>query len=621
MYYFLTKGLNMTRFHQQLDREHCILFAAYSVVFCLVLLMTRQVGLAGPEDQPPIPRPDSVARIWVEPNILVSLDCDIPHLEPTLAVNPRDPMNMLGAAIVFARPGAGHTCKTYASKDGGYTWLDTAFPERLTFMSADPQVAFSPTGTAYFLMLSTGRGMTGHFYRSTDGGLNWKPPVAISNLGDYPQMVVDSTSGKYGGRIYISSHESQTFVMHSADDCQTFSKPIEVPNRNKGIVSNLNPLVFADGTLFVPFKVWEEPPKQNPPLVTVYFVTSHDGGVSFSEPVKCLEFPLAGKESRDREYPFIGTGLSPVFVLDPRPAIHRLYAAWVEPRPEGHRVMLRFSTDGGANWSAPKAVAPAEKGSQYQIMLAVNREGTVGVAWFDTRDFPRLDKYDLYFTASPDGGETFLQPRKVSSEPSAPRGAGNVMPYPPYARRTGTGLEAHFQTAFGRWGAGGDYSAMQTDADGAFRPFWPDSRSGTFQIQTARVRVVQRADDEAALGLKVPEGLTARPVGTKVALVADPPRYDVQKQEGELFLRLRNTSPDRLYGPIRARVAKATGWEQPPAEIDFTPALADLPYLAPGALTGGVRVRFKSTEAKGWPIATLEITAKTAEIPGNQKGR
>src|SRR6516165_5334903 len=53
--------------------------------------------------------------ILVEPNILVSRDGNVPHLETVLAANPKDPNNFVGAAIVFARADGGMTCKTYAS--------------------------------------------------------------------------------------------------------------------------------------------------------------------------------------------------------------------------------------------------------------------------------------------------------------------------------------------------------------------------------------------------------------------------------------------------------------------------------------------------------------------------
>jgi hypothetical protein len=178
----------------------------------------------------------------------------------------------------------------------------------------------------------------------------------------------------------------------------------------------------------------------------------------------------------------------------------------------------------------------------------------------------------------------------------------------------------HFTTAYYRWSAGGDYAGMAVGADGAFRPFWPDSRSGTFQVWTARVRVVKEGG-KAAARLKEPGGLKLRPAGKRVAPVFDPPRYDADRQEGELSLRLHNISREPLYGPIKATIAHAGGWQFPRKEVDFTPALRDLPYLAPGAMTESVRLPFRACGGKEVPVLTLEVTARTPARPENKRER
>jgi hypothetical protein len=106
-------------------------------------------------------------------------------------------------------------------------------------------------------------------------------------------------------------------------------------------------------------------------------------------------------------------------------------------------------------------------------------------------------------------------------------------------------------------------------------------------------------------------------VDDNVALVCDPADFDDRKQEGFLRVRLRNTSQQRLYGPIQAKVVRAIGCVLPDGkELDFTPALRDLPYLPPGALTEAVRVRFRPSnlgaETAGlWPSVLLKVTART----------
>src|SRR5262245_29356807 len=99
----------------------------------------------------------ATARIVVGPDILASRDGTFAHVEATVAANPRDARNLLGAAITFSRPDGGTACRTYASFDGGSSWTPADVPEQLESGGGDPQVAFTPHGTALFAALTTGR--------------------------------------------------------------------------------------------------------------------------------------------------------------------------------------------------------------------------------------------------------------------------------------------------------------------------------------------------------------------------------------------------------------------------------------------------------------------------------
>jgi hypothetical protein len=380
---------------------------------------------------------------------------------------------------------------------------------------------------------------------------------------------------------------------------------------------NQKALVLNDGSLFVPYEAWDDPPKKDSPNQNLFFVRSNDGGATFLKPDPIVSYPFARKEVRDEVNPLIGTGLHAVFAPDPRPKVNRIYVSWIEPRPEGHRLFVKASSDFGATWSEPQAVDTNAKGQQFQPMLAVNHQGIVGIAWFDSRSFDKPVGYDLYFTASLDGGKSFLAPKKVSAAPSLAKGRGNLTPYPNFVRRLNDGLEAHCVSAYRRWGAGGDYSGIATDAAGGFRPFWPDARSGTFQIWTSRIRVAS-TDKTLEDWHREPEGLEIQPVQENVSLVFDPPTYNLEKQSGELFIRLKNNGTEQVYGPIKLQIKKSERWQvrgisgggEESETIDMTPALRDLPYLPPGGLTEPVRLCFKENEGHGLLTMKLEITGR-----------
>ena len=69
------------------------------------------------------------ARIAVGPNVLVSRDGDVSHVESAVAANPGDSFNLVATAITFTLPQGGYVNKTYATFDGGFSWYDARLPE------------------------------------------------------------------------------------------------------------------------------------------------------------------------------------------------------------------------------------------------------------------------------------------------------------------------------------------------------------------------------------------------------------------------------------------------------------------------------------------------------------
>jgi hypothetical protein len=100
--------------------------------------------------------------------------------------------------------------------------------------------------------------------------------------------------------------------------------------------------------------------------------------------------------------------------------------------------------------------------------LAVGRDGVVAVAWIDGRSAAGHHcEQSVFVTASLDGGQSFLQPIRVSNTPACDDQA-----------RAGS-----------RSPTGGDYFGLTATADGAFRLMWVEVRDGLKQLVTTTVRV------------------------------------------------------------------------------------------------------------------------------------
>ncbi len=120
-----------------------------------------------------------VPGITVSPGTEISSgDPADPHFETFLAINPRNPKNLLATSLVIGDGRLGSV--VYASFDGGKTWkrARTTSPDNPIFQGGDPIVYFDPQGTAFFGSIQPAP--VGFVLgRSADGGLTWGPPVTL----------------------------------------------------------------------------------------------------------------------------------------------------------------------------------------------------------------------------------------------------------------------------------------------------------------------------------------------------------------------------------------------------------------------------------------------------------
>ena len=70
-------------------------------------------------------------RIIIGPNILVSRDGDVPHVELIVAANPKTREEPGRRRHHGYPPDGGWACRAYASTDGGTTWTASAFAQQV----------------------------------------------------------------------------------------------------------------------------------------------------------------------------------------------------------------------------------------------------------------------------------------------------------------------------------------------------------------------------------------------------------------------------------------------------------------------------------------------------------
>ncbi len=567
-------------------------------------------------------------QLLVGPNVLASRDRDGVAWETHIAADPTRPNHLLGTGIVtrtdyFNKKGKDSMARTYHSSDGGNTWRTIEFPTR--DFNADPQVAFTPTGTA--LHISTAFAPLGtRVYRSSDGGTNWDAANYLQFI-DHPQVVVDNSNGPYRGNIYVAGLRDRENepgnprndthghiqIFRSTDDGRTWSALIEVANTHTagrsyvGMNSSVSPLVFSDGELFVPIQRWVKIDRTALAKGQYFaFATSIDGGRTFSQ-LQNLTTSI-GEELRSN-------GSFPVYTIDQSkgPFRDRIYVAWVDdgawksgPEPNYTRLLTSYSSNRGKTWSTPQVILAYSRvggmGAR-SVTVAVNYEGSLAVSWVEQKVTRVLGStiptrtISRYMTVSIDGGNTYPPAIPVSSEAFA---TNQLQAAGAEAAGTFVQFAAGWQREMGQ-----DYQGLVADGKGDFHPFWVDSRTGRTQIWTATVRVVRGP-------VEVPSNLVEKDVSGFVEVSLDPLREFSPEGTIELPIRIRNMSDRRIFGPLIVEIESmpepdaargdspknevlnsTNGQRQVGAAMDYSKALGTIPWLPPGAVSEAVVWRFK----------------------------
>lgn len=417
---------------------------------------------------------------------------EVPHVEPYLAAHPDDPAVLVGAAVTL--PGEAPELRTtrgqvYRSADGGATWQTASAPG----CRIDPWLVFDATGEVYLLCLSERDAEQDAeqdaasdlvLLRSRDRGRSWqetdsRPP---GDRGvDRPVITVDGKGvlhlafGEYFAPEGLECCIYGPVTSRSADGGASFTPPVRLAHDNLQ-QQPIDVEVLSDGSPVVLFTDYAVSTAGGQRLLhhrRSWIGWSPDGGDTFAPPLLAWEqrsreapWSLAVDRSerhRDRLYLAVDGHWS------------RTYPAPGERHPEDvPALFVVHSDDAGRTWSEPVTVTSGPGWAHAEVpAVEVNGEGLVGVAWYDTRHDPGATCFDVYFTVSLDGGESFLPEVRVTPETSCPR---TVEDHGAIARR---------------WAFGGDYSGLAAGADGTFHLLWADTRSGVYQLWSAAAEVEQ----------------------------------------------------------------------------------------------------------------------------------
>lgn len=349
--------------------------------------------------------------------------------EPTIAINPKNPDNIVAGSVLD---------NVYYTKDGGKTWKKQKLASPFG-VYGDPAIIADDKGKFYYFHLSDPTGGQGGYdtekldrivvQKSDDGGETWSAgeSIGLNHPKDQDKQWA-TTDGK--GNVYVTWTQfdkygdadpaCQSNILFSMSrNGKKWTDPVVISQTPGNCIDDDNtaegavPAVTFDGKAFIS---WGNQGK-------IFLDRSFDGGerwlnndITVTEQKGGWDISIPGHDRCN--------GM-PVLMTDNSKGPYRgsLYIVWADQRKGEDDTDIWFtrSHNFGDNWSTPARVNDDGPGThQYLPWMAVDQAtGYVYIVYYDRRNYDD-EKTDVYLAYSADGGGNFKNV-KISEAPFTPQ--------------------------------------------------------------------------------------------------------------------------------------------------------------------------------------------------------
>jgi hypothetical protein len=276
------------------------------------------------------------------------------------------------------------------STDGGLTFSDPENISETTGESIFAQISSEGNNVYVVWQDDTPGNIDIFFARSTDGGLTFDDPDNISEENTENSQLPQISSE--GNNVYVvwqdfTPGNTDIFFATSSDGGLTFTDP---DNISESAEESLAPQISSEGNNV--YVVWQDASPDNNDFFDIFFARSTDGGLTFDDPDNISE---TTGNSRSAQISVEG---------------NNVYVVWLDETPGNADIFFARSTDGGLTFTEPENISENTRTSGSP---QISSEGNnVYVVWIDAS--PNLVQFDIFFATSTDGGLTFSEPENIS---------------------------------------------------------------------------------------------------------------------------------------------------------------------------------------------------------------
>jgi hypothetical protein len=519
--------------------------------------------------------------VLIEPQIVVGKNIQISasnpnehHAEVIAAADPSNASRLVACSMLqtgrLGAPGREHGV-VYTSLDGGATWMQT-LQTVAENGGGDPDCTYASDGTAYYNSMGQSKewhGRISELYRSTDGGGTWSEPFFSPGVSDRPWIGIDRSKGSNRGAIYLTYQSwiqeatvdlersiSTLVLRRSVDGGITWSRewarhtarPSQYEEARETRANGGTPygvVVISDGTALLPWKQYQPLRDQS--------ITRQSGAFYLMRLSNAGDRLEASVKIADAFEPKSWGGAGRIAADESDgPYKDRVYFVWSDSRVGRDAISLSLSSDGGKTWSAPQIIDDvAQENSigpnNFQATVAVNKNGVVGVMWYDRRESLSSPGYTVRFRASMDGGVTWLPSVKVSSveHQFGKSEDWNIVAHS--SALPGRGVQVSVTSD--RWLNSGHTAGLAADAKGVFHAVWVDNRTGFNQLWTAPVSVAG-----VAVKNSLPELSALDDVSERVKIDSATLLFNSAEHTATIRAKLTNRGDEKIRGPLRILV-------------------------------------------------------------------